>query len=440
MREQHVFDYEKLLKILPFYNVLIDFMEKPKVKKLTNVELLNELPFYNNLLVKEIAEAFKRYARSFKIEIVDKKDARTQLYSSKLCIQDLLKVLLYEMKGFKYQITLYVTLKKNKLDGKSEYAGIYFNSFIKVVINENFNNSNDKSFKEILYRLDNWINEGSGWIVELINGQYLNISNYMPLFAGSLFELPKELNNPKKELISIRNKDNKYFLWCHVRHLNLVNDHSTRIKKEDKKIADTLNYSGINFPVPTNDYTKIENQNNICVNVFSYENKTVCPIYISEKKFNNSMNVLMIHEVNKFHYVYIKDFNRLMHNKTKHKVKKWFFMRCLQYFSSQNVLNKHKENCLLINGEQKVELKSGYISFNNYSNKIRVAFKIYADFECILKKSKESNRPCDISWSVEMQSHVPCGFGYKVVCIDDRFSKNVVVYRARLLINLFTQF
>ena len=45
MREQHVFDNEKLLKILPFYNVLIDFIEKPKVKKLTNVELLNELPF-----------------------------------------------------------------------------------------------------------------------------------------------------------------------------------------------------------------------------------------------------------------------------------------------------------------------------------------------------------------------------------------------------------
>ena len=83
---------KKLLKILPFYNILIDFMEKPKVKKLTNVELLNELPFYNSLRVKEIAEAFKRYAKSFKIEIVDKKDASIQLYLSRMCIQDLFKV------------------------------------------------------------------------------------------------------------------------------------------------------------------------------------------------------------------------------------------------------------------------------------------------------------------------------------------------------------
>ena len=126
-------------------------------------------------------------------------------------------------------------------------------------------------------------------------------------------------------------------LWCHVRHLNLVNDHSTRIKKEDKKIADALDYSGINFPVSTNDYSKIEDQNNTCINVFSYENKTVCPIHVCEKKFNDCMNILMIHGVrdNRFHYIYIKDFNRLMYNKTKHKEKKWFCMRCLQYFSSQ---------------------------------------------------------------------------------------------------------
>ena len=199
--------------------------------------------------VKEIAEACKRYARSFKVEIIDKKDARIQLYSSKLCIQDLFKILLHNVKGFKYQITLYVTLKKNKLCGKtgssslgrkSEYARVYFNSFIKVVINENFNNSIDKSFEEILHRLDNWINEGSGWIVELINDQYLNISNYIPLFGSSFFELPKELNNHKKGLVNIRNKDNKCFLWCHVRHLNPANDHSMKIKKEDKDTIKTI--------------------------------------------------------------------------------------------------------------------------------------------------------------------------------------------------------
>ena len=122
MKEQHVLDNENLLKILPFYNVLINFMKQSRIKRLTNVELLNELPFYRSLNVKEIAEAFKRYAKSFNIEIIDKKDPMVQLFSSKLCIKDLFKVLLYEIKGFKYQITLHVTLKKNQLKDKVKYT------------------------------------------------------------------------------------------------------------------------------------------------------------------------------------------------------------------------------------------------------------------------------------------------------------------------------
>ena len=80
MKEQHVLENESLLKLLPFYNTLIDFMNRPKVKKLTNLELLNELPFYNSMCVKEISEAFKRYTKSFKIEIIDKKDPLVQLH------------------------------------------------------------------------------------------------------------------------------------------------------------------------------------------------------------------------------------------------------------------------------------------------------------------------------------------------------------------------
>ena len=76
------------LKFFLFYNVLIDFMKQSKIKKLTNVELLNELPFYSGLNVKEIAEEFKRYAKSYNIELVDKKDPMVQLYSNKLCIKD----------------------------------------------------------------------------------------------------------------------------------------------------------------------------------------------------------------------------------------------------------------------------------------------------------------------------------------------------------------
>ena len=53
-----------------------------------------------------MSKAFKRYAGSYKVEIVDHKDPLAQLESSKSSIKDLFKGLLNEMKGFKYQITM----------------------------------------------------------------------------------------------------------------------------------------------------------------------------------------------------------------------------------------------------------------------------------------------------------------------------------------------
>ena len=92
------------------------------------------------------------------------------------------------------------------------------------------------------------------------------------------------------------------------------------------------------------------------------------------------MDLLLIPNENKSHYVYIKDFNRFMCNKTKNKNKKSFCKCCLQCFSSVKVLIEHKENCLIINGKQSVKLKSDSISFKNYFKQLSVSFNIYADF------------------------------------------------------------
>ena len=236
--------------------------------------------------------------------------------------------LLNETKGFKYKITLKVMLKKYKPNGQIEFRPVCFNSTPKKILNHKFSLKN--AFQEILYRVDNWINEGSGWIVELIESQYINISTYRPLSGSSYMNLPVELKSPRKGLINIKNKDQKCFLWCHVRHINPSKEHPERIKKTDKKIAEELNYDGIEFPVQEKDFNKIEIKNNICINVFGYENRLVFPIYISDQKFKDSMDLLLLIDNDKSHYVYIKDFNRFMFHKTKNKNKKYFYKSCLQ--------------------------------------------------------------------------------------------------------------
>ena len=80
-----------------------------------------------------------------------------------------------------------------------------------------------------MYRSDNCADEGSGWIVELIESQHINISNYRPLSGSSYVKFPTELRSPKEGLINIKNNDQKYFSWCHVRHINPVQIHPERV-------------------------------------------------------------------------------------------------------------------------------------------------------------------------------------------------------------------
>ena len=123
--------------------------------------------------------------------------------------------------------------------------------------------------------------------------------------------------------------------------------------------------------------------------------------------------------------MYIKDFNRSMFHRAKNKNKKWFCKSCLQCFSSENILINHKEICSSINGKQSVKLEEGIIKFGNYFKQIPVPFKIYADFECNLKKVKCNEG----SYTEKYQDHIPCSFAYKIVCIGDKFTKPTIIYR-----------
>ena len=98
------------------------------------------------------------------------------------------------------------------------------------------------------------------------------------------------------------------------------------------------------------DFSKIGVKNNICINVLGYENGLVFPVFVSDQKFEDSIDLFLPIDDDKSHYVCIKDFNRFMFHKTKNKNKKWFWKSCLQCFSSKNVLTEHKEDCLIING------------------------------------------------------------------------------------------
>ena len=245
------------------------------------------------------------------------------------------------------------------------------------------------SQNEILNTIDIWISEGSGWVIDRIESHYINIVVYQPLNGSSYIELPKELKNSAKGLINMKSKDDECFRWCHIRHLNPQKKDRQRIKKDDKQYIEKLDYTKIVFPASQKQYNKIEKQNSIKINVFGYEEKQPCPIHISKETFEDQMNLLLITKDKKKHYVLTRDFNKFMYNHSKHKERNHFCMYCLQCFSSENILAKHTNNCLTINGKQAINMpKKGenILKFNNFHKQLPVPFIIYADFEAITKK------------------------------------------------------
>ena len=143
-------DVVEYFKELPLYNKHI---EKTKIKLLKHLDLLSELPFYEELNVIKTNHAFRGYAMSYKVEIIEKKDPIKQLGASKSRIKGLFSDLLNDTEGFKYQITLNVILRKYKPNGETNFRSVYFNSTTKTVINHKF--SLENAFQEIFYRIDN---------------------------------------------------------------------------------------------------------------------------------------------------------------------------------------------------------------------------------------------------------------------------------------------
>ena len=382
-------------------------------------------------IITQMQQALEGYTKSFDIILRDNKDPLVQLQESRKAIEYLFNNQLKIFKGFKYVETLQVKFIKFSNGQKTEKNG-FFNSKADLILNNtNIQSSLQISKQHILNIISQWVSEGSGWTVESIESHHLNIANYSPLKGSSYIELPPEIKK-SKGLINIKNEDNECFRWCHIRHLNPQNKNPQRITKIDKNLIKQLDYSNIEFPVTVKQINKIEKQNNIRINLFGYEEKQKFPIYISQEKYQDHMELLLINKDKKNHYVLIKNFNKFMFDQTKHNCKKYFCMYCLQCFSREDVLAEHVKNCLSINGKQAIKMpkKGQHVNFRNYHKQIPAPFVIYADFEAITEKVHGCLPNNEKSYTEAYQKHIDCGYGYKLVChYNDEFSKPVQVFR-----------
>ena len=206
----------------------------------------------------------------------------------------------------KQQSTLQCGMKKiDSKTGEIEIVEPHFHSFQQQILE-------GSNFEEIIHKFEKWISHGSNWQFEQGLKIYLNINKTRLLKGSSYIPLPKKLRD-KKAIINPKNDDKKCLLWCVAIHELLKENpnlkHPERLTKIVKKKIEKFNTKGMKFPCGPSDIDKFENNNNIPINEFGYNEKEgVFPMKISDKEEGERVNILLIG--NK-HFYLIKNKSRL---------------------------------------------------------------------------------------------------------------------------------
>ena len=102
-------------------------------------------------------------------------------------------------------------------------------------------------------------------------------------------------------------------------------------------------------------------------------------------------------------------------------------------------MEEYEENCFIKNGKQSVKLRSGSIKFKNYFKQLAVSFKIYVDFESLLRRFRSNDKNGHNSYTEKYQDYIPWSFAYKVVRVDEKFGKKVVLYTGNNVVYKFIE-
>ena len=398
--------------------------EKPSLSDYVKEELKERAAFE----LKESKSALKKFAIQYKIDGKDGYDPESFLKAVKPSIVSLLG----KNRSIKVKLVLSCTMEKtNPATGKSVTRDASFHSKIEIILQStDMDDLYNTMVDRVLESMTTFQKQGSNWTFKSIINLGIHTVKYEPLKGSSYIPLPKNLML-KKAIINLKNEDDECFKWCVTRALNQVEDHPERITKELREQSGQFNWANIKFPTDLKTIDRFERQNaTISINVLGYE-ESIDPLRISKYEHENVINLLLISDGERQHYCLIKNMSKLLSAQTsKKKVGHLFCLRCLNSFTSQESLSKHKEYCNT-NEAVKIELpeKGTTLTFKNFNRSMRVPFVVYADFESFTEKINTSQPNPDSSYTNQYQKHTPSGFCYHIECFDDKiYYQEPVIY------------
>ena len=219
------------------------------------------------------------------------------------------------------------------------------------------------------------------------------------------------------------------FKWAVTRALNPVKRDSERVTKELKEQSKKYKWEGIEFPTKVKDIHIWEENNNIKVNVFGYDDDSKkiyvikmcdgCESIVLEEDQDHKFINLFLHDDN--HYCVIKNLSRLVSSQfSKHKEKVHFCLKCQNGFTTNEVLKNHQKTCLQSEAQTHVYPNPGdSTKFRNFERLHDVPFFVCADFECFLEPVHLAEQDPGKSFTNKYQKHIPSRFCYTIKCMDE---------------------
>ena len=397
---------------------------------------------------KELSRAMRGNLKSLRLVFPEEQqdDISLSLTWSRKHLKRRLRKELQELGAIKWSISIQVRLVKYTSEGEVSTIEPHFRSKNKILLRKGEIKEQLKiAMEKIPSSFSDFQSKGSGWVLDKVLHIDLHIAKYKPLKGSSYLPLPSFLAR-SKSIINIKNKDQKCFMWCVLAKLYPQQQNAQRVGKYTR-YQSQLNFTDISFPVTLDKLAKFEKQNEgVSVNVYGLEQREIFPLYLSPHRARTyHVNLLLISDGSNSHYCLIKNLHRFLSHQSQHKSRMYYCPFCLHGFVRQDLLDDHIELCSE-HAPQRVELPSegnNSLKFENFSKQLKVPFVIYADFECLLQPIEDSQSPKseNTSYTTAYQEHIPTGFAYYVVSVDENLSsKEPVLYRGPNAAEVFLQY
>ena len=380
-----------------------------------------------NLRPTLVSEAIRRNTSKWMIPGRGFKDPLVFLESTTPAVERLINSI--DSVGKKVHTVLVCKMVRTDLEtGKNTFTIAHFSSKAHSMISEEDVKNEYPAMKEkMLENLAKYQKLGSGWRLQSVEMLEIFITKFKPLNGKSYKPFAKVIVK-KNAVINMENDDDQCFKWAVTMALNPTERNPNRITKILKTQAEKYNWNDIEFLTKLKDIHKFEKNNNINVNVFSFDNETgkVYTLRLSKTEHEETINLFLYNE----HYGVVKNLSRLVSsqvNKQDHK--KFICLRCLNHFKSPEGLEKHLELCQNHDHRRHVYPKHNmHAFFKQFQKTHRVPFVVYADFECFVEPTDNKIG----KGTVQYQKHSPSGFCYTIKCVDDTiYEDKTVLYTVK---------